>query len=125
MRGYQFFGRNYQAGRPTTPDRSDMRRELARASDGEKTTESFVDGIGNLIGFYLVLGCMFGIYLAPLIIAIIRGHHGWPWIGFLNFATGWTVVGWITALVWSVAAHPTAIPQVGSPALRIAQPAAA
>src|SRR6516165_10703763 len=99
MRGYQFFGRNYQAGRPTTPDLSDMRRELARASDGEKTMESFVDGIGNLIGFYLVLGCMFGLYMAPLIIATVRDHHCLPSIGLLNFAAGWTIAGWIAALV--------------------------
>ena len=50
--------------------------------------ESFADGIGNLIGFQLVLGFMFSIYLAPSIIAVVRGHHRWPWIGFLNFATG-------------------------------------
>jgi hypothetical protein len=31
---------------------------------------------------------------------VFRNHHRWPWIGFLNFATGWTVVGWIAALVW-------------------------
>ena len=89
--------------------------------------ESFVDGIRNLIGFYLVLGCMFGIYLAPLIIAIIRGHHGWPWIGLLNFAAGWTVAGWIAALVWSITAmrQPAAIIPIGSTAFRTAQPAAA
>jgi hypothetical protein len=66
--------------------------------------ESFADGISNLIGFQLVLGLMFGVYLAPSIIAVVRGHHSWPWIGFLNFATGWTVAGWIAALVWSVTA---------------------
>jgi hypothetical protein len=29
--------------------------------------ESFADGICNLIGFYLVLGSMLGIYIAPLV----------------------------------------------------------
>ena len=89
--------------------------------------ESFADGIGNLIGFQLVLGFMFSIYLAPTIIAVVRGHHHWPWIGFLNFATGWTVAGWIAALVWSVTAirQPEAIMRIGSTALRTAQPAAA
>jgi hypothetical protein len=89
--------------------------------------ESFVDGICNLIGFYLVLGSMLGIYLAPSIIAVVRGHHRWPWISFLNFATGWTVAGWIGALAWSVTAmrQPTAIIPIGSTAFRTAQPAAA
>src|SRR5215831_7588210 len=70
-----------------------------RASEGEKTMESFVDGICNLIGFYLVLGSMLGIYIAPLVIAVVRDHHRLPWIGLLNFATGWTIAGWIAALV--------------------------
>ena len=99
-RRYQFFGHNYQA---EVPDSALPLRHAARTScrfDGEKAMESFADGIGNLIGFQLVLGFMFSIYLAPSIIAVVRGHHRWPWIGFLNFATGWTVAGWIAALVW-------------------------
>jgi hypothetical protein len=125
--GYQFFGQNYQA---EVPDSALPLRHAARTScrfDGEKTMESFAVGIGNLIGFQLVLGFMFSIYLAPTIIAVVRGHHHWPWIGVLNFATGWTVAGWIAALMWSVTAlgQPAAIARIGSPALRTAQPAAA
>jgi len=40
--------------------------------------ESFVDGNCNLIGFCLALGFMFGIYLAPLIVAVVRDHHRLP-----------------------------------------------
>ena len=89
--------------------------------------ESFVDGICNLIGFYLALGAMLGIYIAPLVIAMLRDHHRLPWIGLLNVATGWTVAGWIAALVWSVTAigQPAAITRIGSPALKTALPAAA
>ena len=89
--------------------------------------ESFVDGICNLIGFYLLLGSMLGIYIAPLVIALVRDHHRLPWIGLLNLAAGWTVAGWIAALVWSVTAirQRAAILPIGSPALWIVQPAAA
>jgi len=88
---------------------------------------SFVDGICNLIGFYLVLGSMLGLYMAPLIIALVRDHHRLPWIGLVNFAAGWTIVGWIAALVWSVTAirQPAVITRTGSTALRNAQPVAA
>ena len=89
--------------------------------------ESFVDGICNLIGFYLVLGSMLGVYIAPLVIAVVRDHHRSPWIGLLNLAAGWTVAGWIAALVWSVTAirQPAVIPQIGGTAFGAAQPAAA
>jgi len=89
--------------------------------------ESFVDGICNLIGFYLVLGSMLGIYIAPLVIAVVRDHNRLPWIGLLNLAAGWTVAGWIAALVWSVTAirQPAAIPQIGGTGLGAAQPVAA
>ena len=85
--------------------------------------ESLVDGFANLIGFYLALGSMLGLYTAPLIIAMVRGHHRLPWIGLLNIAAGWTVVGWIAALAWSATAirQPEAIIRIG----RTAQPAAA
>ena len=88
--------------------------------------ESFVDGFSNLIGFYLALGSMLGLYTAPLIIAMVRDHHRLPWIGLVNFAAGWTIAGWIAALVWSVTAirQPEAIMRIGSTALTTAQPAA-
>jgi len=93
---------------------------------GEKTVESFAYGIGNWVGFQLIVGFMFGIYLAPSIVAVVRGHHRWPWIGLLNFAAGWTVAGLIAALVWSVTGiRRSAIMGIGSTALRTAQPAAA
>jgi hypothetical protein len=89
--------------------------------------ESLADGIANFLCFQLVLGSMFGIYLAPLIIATVRDHHNLPWIGLLNFAAGWTVVGWIAALVWSMTGigQPAEIMRIGSTALRTAQPATA
>ena len=113
-------------GYPTAPYLSDMRREPLVAWDGEETMESFAYGIGNLVGFQLILGFMFGIYLAPSIIAVVRGHHRWLWIGVLNFAAGWTVAGWIAALVWSVTGirQPAAIMRIGNTALRTVQPAA-
>jgi hypothetical protein len=41
-------------------------------------------------------------YLAPLLIAFERRHrYAWT-IGAINLATGWTLVGWLAALVWAV-----------------------
>jgi ABC-type transport system involved in cytochrome c biogenesis permease component len=74
--------------------------------------------IGYTIGTLVMLSFMLGIYMAPMIVALWRHHPRKWWIGFLNFAAGWTVVGWIAALVWAVTAFQTA-----KPVTRIAQAA--
>ena len=42
------------------------------------------------------------VYALPLLIAIMRGHPDVLAIGVLDLVAGWTVAGWIVALVWSV-----------------------
>jgi tryptophan-rich sensory protein len=42
------------------------------------------------------------IYMLPGIIAAQRKHQSRVAIGFLTFFLGWTVIGWIVALVWAV-----------------------
>lgn len=41
-------------------------------------------------------------YVAPFLIAFERRHRFLWTIGVINFATGWTLLGWVAALVWSV-----------------------
>ncbi len=42
------------------------------------------------------------IYFAPSIIALIRGHLSAAAIFVLNLVFGWTLIGWIIALIWSL-----------------------
>lgn len=42
------------------------------------------------------------IYFAPSIVAMNRGHHQTMAIVALNIFTGWTFIGWVAALVWSL-----------------------
>ena len=44
------------------------------------------------------------IYFLPSIIAGIRDHHNGASIAVLNLLLGWTFIGWVVALVWSVSA---------------------
>ena len=60
------------------------------------------------IGDYLweavaVLGVLFA-YFVPSIIATHRFHHQHLAICVLNFLLGWTVLGWIGAMVWAASA---------------------
>ena len=42
----------------------------------------------------------------PVIVAGVRGHRQVVAIAALNLLLGWTVLGWIIALVWSLTATP-------------------
>ncbi|HEY0266717.1 MAG TPA: superinfection immunity protein [Rhizomicrobium sp.] len=53
---------------------------------------------------------LFAMYWLPTLIAIVRRAPSALGIAALNFFLGWTVVGWIMALVWALAASPQ--PQV-------------
>jgi T4 superinfection immunity protein len=41
-------------------------------------------------------------YFTPLVIAVLRKHRFTTAIGLINFLLGWTVVGWLAAIVWAV-----------------------
>jgi hypothetical protein len=41
-------------------------------------------------------------YFIPTVVAFSRGHHNAGAICALNVFLGWTVVGWVTALVWAL-----------------------
>jgi len=43
------------------------------------------------------------VYFAPTIIAVIGDHKNQGAIAVLNLLLGWTFLGWVASLVWSVA----------------------
>lgn len=47
---------------------------------------------------------VFALYFFPSIIATCRSHHNQNAITVFNLLLGWTVLGWVLALVWSVTA---------------------
>lgn len=40
-------------------------------------------------------------YFAPTVVAMVRGHHNAFAIFLTNLLLGWSVIGWIIALIWS------------------------
>jgi uncharacterized membrane protein len=52
-----------------------------------------------VLGFVVILSLL--IYFAPTFIAIFRKHPNWAALSILNFFLGWTLVGWVVALVWA------------------------
>ncbi len=54
----------------------------------------------GLLVFGLFIVCCF-LFPLPIKIAARRGHPDVNKIFFVVFFAGWTVVGWVTALIWS------------------------
>ncbi len=58
----------------------------------------FFAGIWGILVFVISIG----IYFLPTIIAIARRRDNILAIFLLNFFLGWTFIGWVVALVWSI-----------------------
>jgi len=63
--------------------------------------EGIINFLFNGIGIiFFILGL--ALYFLPTILALIRKHPDTLAIFLLNFFLGWSFIGWVVALVWSV-----------------------
>jgi len=58
------------------------------------------------LSMYILLGTGLLLYFVPTLIAAIRREAMFPVVFLVNFALGWTIVGWFFALKWAVWANP-------------------
>src|SRR5260370_9940698 len=58
-------------------------------------------------GGYLLIAFLFMSYLCPTMIAACRHHRNATAIFLVNVFFGWSVLGWLIALIWSVTANVT------------------
>lgn len=56
---------------------------------------------GSFVGIIVFL-TLLSLYFLPTIIALIRRQPNALAIFLLNFFLGWSFIGWVVALVWSV-----------------------
>jgi len=56
--------------------------------------------LGTLI-FFPFFGFSFVLYFLPSIIAMVRSKRDTVSIVLLNLFLGWTLIGWVVALVWA------------------------
>lgn len=50
----------------------------------------------------LMLLAVIVLYLLPLLVAWRRRHRSLAAIGFVNIVLGWTLLGWLWAMIWSL-----------------------
>ena len=56
-------------------------------------------------GFILLVLCI-ALYFVPAIVAHQSGHRQTAAITMLNICAGWTLIGWVVALVWACTVPP-------------------
>ena len=69
-------------------------RSDSRAKDG-------MDNAAGLLAGFLVLALSLAIYFIPTLVAFERLRRNRGAIFVLNLFLGWTLVGWVAALVWA------------------------
>jgi len=74
--------------------------------------------VSNPTAGFILLAALLALYFVPLIVALTRDHHQRLAIGILNLVAGWSVLGWIIALVWAC----TVVHQAAPPAARAGAP---
>ena len=61
-------------------------------------------GVVGVVLLLLLAAMGLAFYFLPTLIAIFRNHHQWGAITVINLFFGWTFIGWVVALAWSVSA---------------------
>jgi hypothetical protein len=65
-----------------------------------------MESIATLVAGLLILGFLGVVYLGPSALAYNRGHPNAAAIFVVNLLLGWTLIGWVGALVWAIVAKP-------------------
>jgi hypothetical protein len=65
---------------------------------------SRADALTAIVFIFGFIGVSFALYFIPAIVAGIRHHRNEMAIFMLNLFLGWTLVGWVAALVWACTA---------------------
>lgn len=68
------------------------------------------DAVSAIVGLVLVvffIGITGAAYFFPTLVAYLRKHPQTLAIGLLNLFLGWTFLGWVAALIWSVTESKT------------------
>ena len=58
---------------------------------------------------------MFAVGLLPILVAGMRSAKNFGWIFAINLFLGWTLVGWVVALIWAFRDDPKYLPAYAPP----------
>ena len=58
------------------------------------------------VGVFVAFFAVSAIYAAPSLIATVKGHRRWPLVVAINILLGWSIVGWLVALIMALGIVP-------------------
>ena len=61
--------------------------------------------LGMALTYFSVLCVAWFLYLVPSFVAVHRGHRNEKAIFALNLLAGWSVIGWVVSIVWSLTSN--------------------
>jgi uncharacterized oligopeptide transporter (OPT) family protein len=73
-----------------------------------------MEAIAGFFGLTLLL-IILALSFIPVIIAAVRKHNDTILIFLLTFFLGWTVIGWIVALIWSLSSNVQGVARHNQP----------
>lgn len=73
-----------------------------------------MEAIFGFFGLTLLL-IILALSFIPVIIAAVRKHNDTILIFLLTFFLGWTVIGWIVALIWSLSSNVQGVAMTNHP----------
>ncbi len=50
----------------------------------------------------IVIAFVTGGYMLPFAVALWRSHPAMTKVFFVNLLLGWTIIGWVVALIWAL-----------------------
>jgi hypothetical protein len=65
--------------------------------------------MAEMLLFILVIALCMGVYFVPSIIASKRNHKNFTPILILNIFLGFSLIGWVVALVWATTAQDNGV----------------
>jgi hypothetical protein len=58
--------------------------------------------LGSMVIGLLFIVIVIAMYVLPTVVAMLRKHRQLPAIALVNILFGWSVIGWVAAMIWSL-----------------------
>lgn len=75
---------------------------MTEAAQGAADAATTAAASGDAVSGMMIMLLVPALYFLPTLVAFARGHHNKAQITLLNLFLGWTFLGWIGAIIWSV-----------------------